>query len=54
LRWRDVLGAVAAEVGEPEGVRTIVFDLLAQRIAARASRCGSTRSPASPAPRSRS
>ena len=30
LRWRDVLGAVAAEVGEPEGVRTIVFDLLAQ------------------------
>src|SRR2546427_5478968 len=30
LHWRDVLGAVAAEVGEPEGVRTIVFDLLAQ------------------------
>jgi hypothetical protein len=30
LRWRDVLGAVAAEIGEPEGVRTIVFDLLAQ------------------------
>jgi hypothetical protein len=30
LRWRDVLGAVAAEVDEPEGVRTIVFDLLAQ------------------------
>jgi hypothetical protein len=30
LRWRDVLGAVAAEVGEPEGVRTIVFDLLAR------------------------
>src|SRR5258705_1164227 len=30
LCWRDVLGAVAAEVGEPEGVRTIVFDLLAQ------------------------
>jgi hypothetical protein len=30
LRWRDVLGAVAAEVGEPQGVRTIVFDLLAQ------------------------
>jgi hypothetical protein len=30
LRWRDVVGAVAAEVGEPEGVRTIVFDLLAQ------------------------
>jgi hypothetical protein len=35
LRWADVLGAVAAEVGEPEGVRTIVFDLLA-----RASRGG--------------
>src|SRR6266850_797850 len=30
LRWRDVVGALAAEVGEPEGVRTIVFDLLAQ------------------------
>jgi hypothetical protein len=30
LRWRDVIGALAAEVGEPEGVRTIVFDLLAQ------------------------
>jgi hypothetical protein len=30
LRWRDVLGAVAAEVGEPQGVRTIVFELLAQ------------------------
>src|SRR5262245_39995762 len=30
LSWRDVLGAVAAEVGEPEGVRTIVFDLLAR------------------------
>ena len=28
VRWADVLGAVAAEVGEPEGVRTIVFDLL--------------------------
>jgi len=30
LRWRDVIGALAAEVGEPEGVRTIVFDLLTQ------------------------
>ncbi len=30
LCWRDVLGALAAEIGEPEGVRTIVFDLLAQ------------------------
>ena len=30
LYWRDVVGALAAEVGEPEGVRTIVFDLLAQ------------------------
>ena len=30
LHWRDVIGALAAEVGEPEGVRTIVFDLLAQ------------------------
>jgi len=30
LRWHDVVGALAAEVGEPEGVRTIVFDLLAR------------------------
>ena len=30
LRWRDVIGALAAEIGEPEGVRTIVFDLLAR------------------------
>jgi hypothetical protein len=30
LPWADVVGALAAEVGEPEGVRTIVFDLLAQ------------------------
>jgi len=30
LHWADVVGALAAEVGEPEGVRTIVFDLLAQ------------------------
>lgn len=28
LPWSAVRGAVAAEVGEPEGVRTIVFDLL--------------------------
>jgi hypothetical protein len=30
LRWSAVQGAVAAEVGEPEGVRTIVFDLLVE------------------------
>ena len=30
LDWSDVIGALAAEVGEPEGVRTIVFDLLAR------------------------
>lgn len=35
VRWRDVNGAVAAEVGEPEGVRTIVFDLLARTSAGR-------------------
>ena len=35
VRWRDVRGAVAAEVGEPEGVRTIVFDLLARTSAGR-------------------
>jgi hypothetical protein len=28
LRWEEVCFAVAAEVGEPEGVRTIVFDLV--------------------------
>jgi len=31
LRWDDVLLAVAAEVGEPEGVRTVVFDLVLGR-----------------------
>jgi hypothetical protein len=30
LRWCDVLGAVAAEIGGPQGGRTIVFDLLAR------------------------
>ena len=28
LRWEEIWFAVAAEVGEPEGVRTIVFDLV--------------------------
>jgi hypothetical protein len=28
IRWDEVLQALAAEVGEPEGVRTIVFDLV--------------------------
>jgi hypothetical protein len=31
LAWCDVRAAVAAEVGEPEGVRTIVFDLIVAR-----------------------
>lgn len=31
LRWDEVWLAVAAEVGEPEGVRTIVFDLVLGR-----------------------
>jgi hypothetical protein len=31
LRWGAVCFAVAAEVGEPEGVRTIVFDLVLGR-----------------------
>jgi hypothetical protein len=31
LGWDDVRLAVAAEVGEPEGVRTIVFDLVLGR-----------------------
>jgi hypothetical protein len=30
LLWTEVEHAMAAEVGEPEGVRTIVFDLLAR------------------------
>jgi hypothetical protein len=29
LPWDDVRLAVAAEIGEPEGVRTIVFDVIA-------------------------
>jgi len=31
LRWERVEHALAAEVGEPEGVRTIVFDLVVER-----------------------
>jgi hypothetical protein len=31
LRWDEVRFAVAAEVGEPEGVRTVVFDLVLGR-----------------------
>src|SRR5262245_55921801 len=31
LRWGEVRFALAAEVGEPEGVRTIVFDLVLGR-----------------------
>ena len=31
LRWERVERALAAEVGEPEGVRTIVFDLVVER-----------------------
>jgi hypothetical protein len=31
LRWDEVRFAVAAEVGEPEGVRAIVFDLVLGR-----------------------
>jgi len=31
VRWDEVRFAVAAEVGEPEGVRTIVFDLVLGR-----------------------
>ena len=31
LRWDEVLFALAAEVGEPEGVRAIVFDLVLGR-----------------------
>ena len=30
LRWEVVRHAIAAEIGEPEGVRTIVFDLIAE------------------------
>jgi hypothetical protein len=34
LPWSRVLWALAAEVGEPEGVRTVVFDLVVERSAA--------------------
>ena len=30
LAWSQVLAARAAEVGEPQGVRTVVFDLLVE------------------------
>jgi hypothetical protein len=30
LRWEAVKLAIAAEIGEPEGVRTVVFDLIAE------------------------
>ncbi len=33
LAWSAIERAVAAEVGEPEGVRTIVFDLIVERCA---------------------
>lgn len=31
LQWASVLHGLAAEVGEPEGVRTVVFDLVVER-----------------------
>ena len=31
LPWSAVQTAIAAEVGEPEGVRTVVFDLMVER-----------------------
>lgn len=31
LRWDRVLHALAAQVGEPEGVSTVVFDLVVER-----------------------
>jgi hypothetical protein len=31
LEWGEVTWALAAEVGEPQGVRTIVFDLVVER-----------------------
>lgn len=31
VAWPRILHALAAEVGEPEGVRTIVFDLVVER-----------------------
>ncbi len=31
LAWSEIEWAVAAEIGEPEGVRTIVFDLIVER-----------------------
>jgi hypothetical protein len=31
IKWEEVRWALAAEVGEPEGVRTIIFDLVVGR-----------------------
>jgi hypothetical protein len=32
VEWSEVRWALAAEVGEPEGVRTIIFDLVVEQI----------------------
>jgi len=32
LEWRSIQTALAGEVGEPEGVRTILFDLITDRV----------------------
>jgi len=32
VEWRTIRWALAAEIGEPEGVRTIVFDLVVDRL----------------------
>ena len=33
IAWSSIRWALAAEVGEPEGVRTVIFDLVVDRIA---------------------
>ncbi len=51
LGWGDVQRAFAAEIGEPEGVRTIVFDLV---IGVEGKECLSLRFDADPGPVARS
>jgi hypothetical protein len=47
LQWASVIRALAAQVGEPEGVRTIVFDLVVER---KGDECSVSRFDADPGP----
>jgi hypothetical protein len=50
LQWASVLRAFAAEVGEPEGVRAVVFDLVVER---KDDECWACRFDADPGPEAR-